>query len=98
VPAAFVRFLESDTNTKLVAKPQIRGVEGQKITMNLGDEIPSELYMAVARILAFVMAAGRPGGPRRPGPSTGLPELPTKATLRARRSREKRDARTASRQ
>ncbi len=65
---------------------------------DLGDEIPSELYMAVARILAFVMAAGRPGGPRRPGPSTGLPELPTKATLRARRSREKRDARTASRQ
>ncbi len=50
VPAAFVRFLESDTNTKLVAKPQIRGVEGQKITMNLGDEIPivSTSYTPIA--------------------------------------------------
>jgi flagellar biosynthetic protein FlhB len=63
---------------------------------DLGDEIPSELYMAVARILAFVMAAGG-GGPRRPGPSAGLPDLPSKATLRARRSRERRDSRTAGR-
>ncbi|MGE3509667.1 MAG: secretin N-terminal domain-containing protein [Vicinamibacterales bacterium] len=50
VPAAFVRFLESDTNTKLIAKPQIRGLEGQKITMNLGDEIPivSTSYTPIA--------------------------------------------------
>jgi general secretion pathway protein D len=50
VPAAFVRFLESDTNTKLVAKPQIRGLEGQKITLNLGDEIPivSTSYTPIA--------------------------------------------------
>jgi general secretion pathway protein D len=50
VPAAFVRFLESDTNTKVVAKPQIRGLEGQKITMNLGDEIPivSTSYTPIA--------------------------------------------------
>jgi general secretion pathway protein D len=40
VPQAIVRFLESDTRTKLVAKPQLRGQEGQKITLNLGDEIP----------------------------------------------------------
>jgi type II secretory pathway component GspD/PulD (secretin) len=40
VPAAVVKFLESDTNTKLIAKPQLRGAEGNKITLNLGDEIP----------------------------------------------------------
>lgn len=40
VPAAVVKFLESDTNTKLIAKPQLRGTEGNKITLNLGDEIP----------------------------------------------------------
>lgn len=40
VPAAVVRFLETDTETRLVAKPQLRGAEGQKITLNLGDRIP----------------------------------------------------------
>jgi general secretion pathway protein D len=40
VPQAIARFLESDTRTKLIAKPQLRGQEGQKITLNLGDEIP----------------------------------------------------------
>jgi type II secretory pathway component GspD/PulD (secretin) len=40
VPAAVVRFLEEDRETKLVAKPQLRGAEGQKITLNLGDRIP----------------------------------------------------------
>jgi general secretion pathway protein D len=36
-----VRFLESDTKTKLVAKPQLRGQEGQEIKLNLGDRIPT---------------------------------------------------------
>lgn len=40
VPAAIVRFLESDSQTKTVAKPQLRGTEGQKVTMNLGEEVP----------------------------------------------------------
>ena len=40
VPAAFVRFLATDSNTKLIAKPQLRGAEGVKLTLNLGDEIP----------------------------------------------------------
>ena len=40
VPAAFVRFLETDSETKLIAKPQLRGSEGTKLTLNLGDEIP----------------------------------------------------------
>jgi type II secretory pathway component GspD/PulD (secretin) len=40
VPSAVVRFLESDSETRLIAKPQLRGAEGQQITLNLGDEVP----------------------------------------------------------
>ena len=40
VPAAIVRFLETDSETKLVAKPQLRGQEGQTMTLNLGEDIP----------------------------------------------------------
>ena len=40
VPSAAVRFLESDAETRLVAKPQLRGAEGQKMTLNLGEEVP----------------------------------------------------------
>lgn len=40
VPTAAIRFLETDSQTKLVAKPQLRGQEGQEITLNLGDEFP----------------------------------------------------------
>jgi flagellar biosynthetic protein FlhB len=62
----------------------------------VGDEIPAELYLAVARILAFVMAAGRPGrttSARRPSSPTTMPDLPTKGVLKARRRLELRDAR-----
>ncbi|MEZ5290099.1 MAG: hypothetical protein R2745_03375 [Vicinamibacterales bacterium] len=40
VPAAVIRFLESDSQTKTVAKPQLRGTEGQKVVLNLGEEVP----------------------------------------------------------
>ncbi|MDQ3169406.1 MAG: hypothetical protein M3Q55_04585, partial [Acidobacteriota bacterium] len=40
VPTAMVRFLESDANTRLIAKPNLRGQEGATLTLNLGDEIP----------------------------------------------------------
>jgi general secretion pathway protein D len=40
VPAAVVRFLETDSNTRLVAKPQLRGQEGQTMTLELGEDIP----------------------------------------------------------
>jgi flagellar biosynthesis protein FlhB len=61
------------------------------------DEIPAELYLAVARILAFVMSLRRPGsGAPRPGPAE-LPDLPTKAVLRVRRSRERREGRRETR-
>jgi type II secretory pathway component GspD/PulD (secretin) len=40
VPSAAVRFLESDSETRLLAKTQLRGAEGQKMTLNLGEEVP----------------------------------------------------------
>jgi type II secretory pathway component GspD/PulD (secretin) len=40
VPSAAIRFLETDTETKVVAKPQLRGAEGQKLILNLGEEVP----------------------------------------------------------
>jgi general secretion pathway protein D len=50
VPTAIVRFLESDTNTKVIAKPQLRGAEGTKLTLNLGQRIPviSTSYTPIA--------------------------------------------------
>jgi type II secretory pathway component GspD/PulD (secretin) len=50
VPAAVVRFLESDTRSKLLAKPQIRGAQGNKISLNLGQEVPivSTSYTPIA--------------------------------------------------
>src|SRR5262249_30217418 len=40
VPTAIVRFLESDTRNKVIAKPQLRGAEGTKLSLKLGDQIP----------------------------------------------------------
>jgi len=63
----------------------------------IDEEIPSELYVAVAQILAFVMAAGRPSptsGARKPPVPTPVPQdLPTRGELRVRRARELRATR-----
>jgi type II secretory pathway component GspD/PulD (secretin) len=40
VPTALARFLATDSQTRQIAKPQLRGSEGQKLTLNLGDEVP----------------------------------------------------------
>ena len=40
VPSAVVRFLETDTTTKLVAKTQLRGSEGASLSLSLGEDIP----------------------------------------------------------
>ncbi len=53
VPTALVRFLESDTHTKTIAKPQLRGAEGTKLTLNLGDDVP---------VLQTVFGAAAQGG------------------------------------
>jgi general secretion pathway protein D len=50
VPTAFVKFLESDSQTRLIAKPQLRGAEGTKLALQLGDQIPviSTSYTPIA--------------------------------------------------
>jgi general secretion pathway protein D len=53
VPTAVVKFLEQDSRTKLIAKPQLRGAEGTKLTLNLGDQIP---------VLSTVFGAAAAGG------------------------------------
>ncbi|MBT0771397.1 flagellar biosynthesis protein FlhB [Kineosporia sp. J2-2] len=67
----------------------------------IGEEIPAELYMAVARILAFVMQAGKPGrnaGTRKAPTKTPVPDvLPTRSVLNARRRRELSEARHRAR-
>lgn len=39
-PTAFLDFLESDADTKFIAQPRLRGVEGQDIEYMVGDRIP----------------------------------------------------------
>jgi type II secretory pathway component GspD/PulD (secretin) len=40
VPSAVIRFLETDSETKVIAKPQLRGAEGSELKLNLGEDIP----------------------------------------------------------
>ncbi|HEY7188445.1 MAG TPA: hypothetical protein VH436_17935 [Vicinamibacterales bacterium] len=40
VPSAVVRFLETDSETRVMAKPQLRGAEGVPLSLNLGEDIP----------------------------------------------------------
>ena len=50
VPTAIVHFLEQDAHTKIVAKPQLRGAEGTKLSLNIGSRIPviSTSYTPIA--------------------------------------------------
>ncbi len=47
------QFLERDSRTKQLAKPQLRGAEGQELTLNLGDQIP---------VVSTVFGAAAAGG------------------------------------
>ena len=40
VPQAVINFLENDSQTKVLAKPNLRGAEGQKLSLNLGEDVP----------------------------------------------------------
>jgi type II secretory pathway component GspD/PulD (secretin) len=40
VPAAVIRFLETDSETRVIAKPQLRGATGAELKLNLGEDIP----------------------------------------------------------
>ncbi len=53
VPTAVVNFLESDSHSRTLAKPQLRGTEGQKMTLNLGQQVP---------VISTVFGAAAAGG------------------------------------
>lgn len=53
VPYAVVNFLEQDSTSRTLAKPQLRGAEGQKMTLNLGSQIP---------VISTVFGAAAAGG------------------------------------
>ncbi len=40
IPTIAMNFLETDDNNKILAKPNLRGVNGQEIKFMVGDEIP----------------------------------------------------------
>jgi general secretion pathway protein D len=40
MPTAFLNFLESDSDTKIIAQPRLRGVEGEEMSYLVGDKIP----------------------------------------------------------
>jgi len=40
LPAAFLDFLESDADTKIIDQPRLRGLDGEEIRYVVGDEVP----------------------------------------------------------
>ncbi len=40
IPSAYLRFLETDVESKIIAQPQLRGVHGETIEYMVGDEVP----------------------------------------------------------
>lgn len=40
LPTGFIDLIESDSDTKLIAQPRLRGVDGEKIEYKVADEIP----------------------------------------------------------
>lgn len=40
VPTALIKMLEEDKNTRLLARPQLRGQERAPLSLNLGEDIP----------------------------------------------------------
>jgi len=40
LPSAFFDFLESDSDTKIIDQPRLRGLDGEEISYIVGDEVP----------------------------------------------------------
>jgi general secretion pathway protein D len=40
IPSVALNFLESDSNNKILAKPNLRGIDGEEISFMVGDEVP----------------------------------------------------------
>jgi general secretion pathway protein D len=40
IPTVIYKLLESDSDSKVIARPQVRGEDGEKINIKLGDKVP----------------------------------------------------------
>jgi general secretion pathway protein D len=40
IPTVLYKLLESDSDSRVIARPQVRGEDGQKIDIKLGDKVP----------------------------------------------------------
>ncbi len=40
LPSAYIQILESDSDTKIIAQPRLRGVSDEKITYKVGQKVP----------------------------------------------------------
>jgi general secretion pathway protein D len=40
IPSVAMNFLETDANNKIIAKPNLRGIDGEEISFMVGDEVP----------------------------------------------------------
>ncbi|MCJ7523740.1 MAG: DUF4974 domain-containing protein [Candidatus Aminicenantes bacterium] len=40
IPSVAMNFLEGNSNNKILAKPNLRGIDGEEITFMVGDEVP----------------------------------------------------------
>lgn len=40
IPSVAMNFLEGDSNNKILAKPNLRGIDGEEISFMVGDEVP----------------------------------------------------------
>src|SRR5690606_20839005 len=86
VVAARIREVAAENGVPLVRDvPLARALHS---STEVGQEIPAELFAAVAQVLAFVIARrnrGQRGGTlSTPRPDTELPEVPTAARRRRR--------------
>lgn len=40
LPSAYLKFLETSTESRIMAKPLLRGLEGEKVTLKIGNRVP----------------------------------------------------------
>ncbi len=40
MPTAYLRFLETNTETRVMARPLLRGIDGDKVTLKIGNKVP----------------------------------------------------------
>ncbi|PSH04505.1 MAG: hypothetical protein CXZ00_06700 [Acidobacteria bacterium] len=55
IPTSNVAFLMSDSNTKIIQRPQMRSVDGQKATLKIGQRVPIALGTSSSTLTATAL-------------------------------------------